>query len=111
MQRAGGRHRAANGARIPNLGQQVAAFTTAEGHSCSLRFQIAGVERPLVSVSQLARTGHTVEFSKDMAVVTHRASGRKLKLPRVGGVYVIKMRVRDATPSPEGPVFSRPGKQ
>ena len=110
MSRAGGRFRAANGTRIPNLGQQVAAFTTAEGHSCSLRFQIAGVERPLISVSQLARTGHTVEFSKDMAVVTHRASGRKLKLPRIGGVYVLKMRVRDVKPSTEGPVFSRPGK-
>ena len=110
MSRAGGRFRAANGTRIPDLGQQVAAFTTAEGHSCSLRFQIAGVERPLVSVSQLAKTGHTVEFSKDQAAVTHRASGRKLKLPRVGGVYVLRMRVRDGPPSSEGSVFSRPGK-
>ena len=60
MQRAGGRYRAANGARIPNLGQQLASFKTPEGHGCSLRFQIAGVERLLISVSQLARTGHRV---------------------------------------------------
>ena len=110
MSRAGGRFRAANGTRIPHLGPQVATFTTAEGRSCSLRFQIAGVERPLVSVSQLAKTGHTIELGKDVAVVTHRASGRKLKLPRVGGVYVLRMRVRDASTPSEGPVFSRPGK-
>ena len=42
MQRAGGRYRAANGSRLPNLGQQVAAFRTSEGLSRSLRFQIAG---------------------------------------------------------------------
>ena len=110
MSRSGGRFRAANGTRIPNLGPQMATFTTAEGRPCSLRFQIAGVERPLVSVSQLARTGHAVEFGRDMAEVTHRASGRRLQLPRVGGVYVLKMRVRDVAPSPEGSVFSRPGK-
>ena len=46
MQRAGGRYRAANGSRLPNLGQQLAAFRTPEGRPCSLRFQIAGVERP-----------------------------------------------------------------
>ena len=109
MSRAGGRFRAANGSRIPNLGQQVASFATAEGHSCSLRFQIAGVERPLVSVSQLAKSGHTVEFLRDKAIITHKASGRRMNLPRVGGVYVLRVRVRDSTTT-EGPVPGRPGK-
>ena len=36
MQRAGGRYRAANGSRLPNLGQQVAAFRTPEGLNRSL---------------------------------------------------------------------------
>ena len=62
MQRAGGRYRAANGSRLPNLGQQVAQFRTSEGRCHTLTFQIAEVERPLVSVAQLARTGHRVEF-------------------------------------------------
>ena len=38
MSRSGGRFRAANGARIANLGQQDAIFSTPEGHSCRLRF-------------------------------------------------------------------------
>ena len=45
MQRAGGRYRAANGARIPNLGQQRAAFTTTDGQRRALMLQVAGAER------------------------------------------------------------------
>lgn len=102
MQRAGGRYRAANGARIPNLGQQTVSFRTAEGHDCSLRFQVAGVERPLVSVSQLGRTGHKVEFGADGGSIVHQETGRRIHLARVGGVYLLKMRVRDLrSPSAE----------
>ena len=116
MQRAGGRYRAANGARIPNLGQQTATFHTPEGHACSLRFQIAGVERPLISVSQLAKTGHKVEFGADEAHIVRRKSGRRIRLQRAGGVYLLRMRVRDEPAStststpPSAPGFSRPRK-
>ena len=95
MQRAGGRYRAANGSRLPNLGQQVAAFRTTEGLARSLRFQIAGVERPLISVAQLARTGHRVEFGADEGHIVHVPSGQKLRLQREGGVYLLRMMVKD----------------
>ena len=95
MQRAGGRYRAANGSRLPNLGQQVAAFRTSEGLNRSLRFQIAGVERPLISVAQLARTGHRVEFGADEGHIVHVPSGQRLRLQRAGGVYLLRMLVRD----------------
>ena len=85
MQRVDGRGRATNGARLPNLGQLLAAFRTPEGHGCSLRFQVAGVERPLVSVSQLARTGHRVEFGVDEGWIIHQQSGRRIRLQRAGG--------------------------
>ena len=107
MQRAGGRYRAANGARIPNLGQQTAAFHTPEGHACSLKFQIASVERPLISVSQLARTGHNIEFGENEAFIVHKATGRRLRLQRTGGVYVLRMKVRGA-PTETRTGFSRP---
>ena len=102
MQRAGGRYRAANGARIPNLGQQLATFRTPEGHGCSLRFQVAGVERPLVSVSQLARTGHRVEFGANDGHSMHVQSGRRIRLQRAGGVYLLRMLVRDVKGSTAG---------
>ena len=97
MQRAGGggRYRAANGSRLPNLGQQLAAFRTPEGRSCSLRFQIAGVERPLISVVQLARTGHHVEFGAEDRPIVHVPSGQRIRLQRDGGVYLLRMLVRD----------------
>ena len=113
MQAAGGRYRAANGARIPNLGQLMAPFVTSEGRSCSLRFQVAGVERPLVSVSQLGRTGHRVEFHATGGAITHLQTGRRIQLQRSGGVYLLKMKVRDsrgAEGSRSGPGFARPRK-
>ena len=95
MQRAGGRYRAANGSRLPNLGQQVASFKTSEGLSRALRFQLAGVERPLISVAQLARTGHRVEFGADEGHIVHVPSGQKLRLQRAGGVYLLRMMVKE----------------
>ena len=100
MQRAGGgRYRAANGARLPNLGQQVAAFRTPEGLNRSLRFQIAGVERPLISVAQLAKTGHRVEFGAEEGHIVHVPSGQRLRLQRTGGVYLLRMLVKDSRPA------------
>ena len=97
MQRAGGRYRAANGARIPNLGETNAAFNTEEGHPCTLKFQIAGVERPLISVAQLTRTGHKVEFGAAAGQIVHVATGRRMKLHRVGGTYVLRMKIKEGT--------------
>ena len=130
MQHAGGCYRSANGSRLPTLGQQVAAFRTSEGLSRSLRFQLAGVERPLISVAQLARTGHRVEFGADEGHIVHVLSGQRLRLQRSGGVYLLRMLVKDAQGSgasaapggggddvarPEGPArgasgFSRPSR-
>ena len=95
--------------KIPNLGQQRATFQTTDGQRCSLMFQVAGVERPLVSVSQLARTGHRVEFGSVEGAIVHQRTGRKIRLQRVGGVFVLKMRARDnmAARLPAG--FCRPG--
>ena len=113
MQRADGRYRAANGSRLPNLGQQVASFRTPEGLNRSLRFQIAGVERPLISVAQLAKTGHRVEFGADEGHIVHVPSGQRLRLQRTGGVYLLRMLVRDAAgpgaqprPGAAGPALS-----
>ena len=107
MQRAGGRYRAANGARIPDLGQQLSSFRTPEGHGCSLRFQLAGVERPLISVSQLARTGHRVEFGANDGRIVHTESGRRIRLQRAGGVYLLRMLVRDSRSTVASPASTR----
>ena len=62
MSTEGAVYRAANGASIRNLGLQVARFETAEGRRCGLNFQVAEVERPLVSVAKLCDAGNMVVF-------------------------------------------------
>ena len=106
MQRAGGRYRAANGSRLQNLGQQVASFRIPEGLRRSLRFQVAGVERPLISVAQLAKTGHRVEFGANEGHIVHVPSGQRLCLQRTGGVYLLRMLVRAAKGPGAGPAPS-----
>ena len=129
MQRAGGRYRAANGSRIPNFGQQDVPFKTPEGHGRALRFQAVDVERPLISVSQLSKTGRKLEFEGAQGLISHKQSGNRIRLQRMGGVYLLRMKVRDdreveprarpggappgrAPPAPrDTPVFSRRGQR
>ena len=62
------------------------------------------MERPLVSVSQLARAGHRVEFGVDEGHIIHEQSGRRIRLQRSGGVYLLEMLVRDAGATEASPV-------
>ncbi len=91
MSRAGGRYRAANGSRIKNVGQQKVAFTTAEGHQCAMPFQVAEVERPLISVAQLTSAGNRVVLGDTGGQIVHIASGKTIELVRRGGVYLLLM--------------------
>jgi len=91
MSRAGARYRAANGSRIRNVGQQKAAFSTTEGHHCSMPFQVAEVERPLISVTQLTAAGHRVVVGPAGGQIVHVASGRTIDLVKRGGVYLLLM--------------------
>ena len=92
------------------MGQQRATFTTAKGQRCSLMFQVAGVERPLVSVSQLVKTGHRVEFGAAEGAIVNQKTGRKIRLQRVGGVYTLRMRFRDERADRQPAGFSRLGR-
>ena len=91
MSVAGQRYRAANGSRIPNLGQKAVKYRTAEGHMCGMGFQIAEVERPLIAVSQLTQAGNSVTLRKDDGEIVHDQTGRKIALTRKDGVYIMKM--------------------
>ena len=61
--------------------------------SVSLKFQVAGVERPRVFASQFVRAGHEVEFGATEGAIVHPRTGRTIRLQRVGGVFVLRMRV------------------
>ena len=93
MSRAGKTYRAANGSRIKNFGQTRVAFVSDEGHRCSLPFQVADVEHPLLSVSHLTQVGHRVELDQKGGRILNPTTGRALQLQRRGGVYVLRLRV------------------
>ena len=111
MQRAGRGDRAANGAWIPNQGQQEVHFLNGKT-KCSLKFQVAPVERPLISVSQLAATGQRCVFEPTGGYIEHVKHKFRLPLVKVGGVYVLKLRVKEnnggaVAPAATKPVFRR----
>ena len=91
MSRYGKHYRAANGSKIKNFGQTEAEFKTEEGHICKLLFQVADVERVLVGVTPLTQSGHEVTLGKDKGEILHVSSGRRISLPRRGGVYHLPM--------------------
>jgi hypothetical protein len=98
MSRAGGKYRAANGARIPNLGQQKVLFKNDEGQQCGTSFQIADVERPLISASQLAASGNSVVIDKKGGKIVNEKTGKIMQLQKRGGVYVLRMWIASETP-------------
>jgi hypothetical protein len=102
MSRAGGKYRAANGARIPNLGQVKVPFMNEEGDKCGIMFQVAEVERPLISATQLAASGNAVIIDSKGARIMNMKTKKVMKLVKRGGVYVLRMRVR-ADPAPGFP--------
>jgi hypothetical protein len=108
MSKAGRKYRGPDGTRIPNEGQQEVQFTSDEGHRCGMTWQIADVERPLIAVSHLSAAGNKVIFTKGGGEIVNIASGRKIKIQRKGGVYVLRMWVPGpTTPSRATPPFAR----
>jgi hypothetical protein len=106
MSRAGGKYRAANGARIPNLGQQKVPFVNEDGGKCGILFQIAEVERPLISATQLAASGNSVIITGKGGKIVNDKSGKVMRLTRRGGVLVLRMRI----PAESGLGFPGPGR-
>jgi hypothetical protein len=94
MSRAGGKYRAANGARIPNLGQVKVPFMNEEGDKCGIMFQVAEVERPLISATQLAASGNAVIIDGKGARIVNMKTKKVMRLVKRGGVYVLRMRVK-----------------
>ena len=98
---------AANGAKLPNLGQMVVAFENGVGTAGRILFQVAAITKPLVSVSKLIDDGHQVVFYEKASYIIHKATGRKMLLKRERGVFIV-----DAFIEPKksaGKDFSRQG--
>ena len=88
--RRGIKYIAANGDKMPNVGEQKVKVYTGEGHLCGLRFQsVDKVTRPILSVPRLTETGHSCQFRKDGGTIVNLKTGQKTHFYRKGGVYVM----------------------
>ena len=79
------------GKGVPCRGEQLVSFLTREGHSCGLTFQVTDVTRPLLSVAQLAATGHAVTFDTTGGQITNKATGMCIRFRKRNGVYVLQI--------------------
>ena len=68
----------ANGAKIPNKGEQKVRFMTPEGTWATWIFQAAGINKPLVSVSKLIADGWRVIFDEERSYLLHKRTGHTL---------------------------------
>ena len=76
-------------------------FATAAGDRCSIPFQVAEVEQPLLSVAHLTSAGNLVQLGHTDGTVVNLTTGRTIALERRGGVYIMKMFIADsAAPLP-----------
>ena len=74
-----------------------------------MTLQVAEIERPLVAVTRLSACGNKVILGKDGGYIEHEGPGRKIRIHRKGGVYVMRMRA-SASASGAASGFPRPGR-
>ena len=97
---------AADGTIIPNVGQQHVKFMTTEGTWMGILFQLAAINKPLVSVSKLIEDGYQVIFDDAGSYILHKKTKNIVRMRKQKGVFVIDCYVNKPAEPTEG--FSRP---
>ena len=83
----------ADGNEIPNLGELSMPFRTMEGHKCGIKFQLADVKRPLLSVAAMTKRGNRVSFHENGGTIVSQDGKRKIDFQKQHGVYVLTVYV------------------
>lgn len=85
--RAGLCYIAANGGKMPNLGEKHVKFRTKEGLSSSVMFQVTHTRKPFASVSKIVRKGNKVVFAPDRSYIENVKTGNQIELIEEFGTY------------------------
>ena len=87
---------AANGKKIPNLGEKQAVVRTGDGSIKCIRFQVCDVTKILASVSRIVQAGHRVIFdSPDIgSFIECKSTGQRTYLRQEQGVYMLDVWVK-----------------
>ena len=96
---------AANGGKMPNLGEKKVHFKTKSGMESNVVFQVTDARKPLASVSKIVKKGNRFVFEPDGAYIENIASNKKIKLEEINGTYHmdVEYMMDDAD-------FTRPGR-
>jgi hypothetical protein len=101
----GRRYIAANGQKVPNLGQRVVKMSTDDGLPLQVCWQVTKVVKPLLSVSKLTSNGNVVVLDKNHPRIIG-ADGQITWLRRVNGTYECDLWVKEEQKKKVG--FVRP---
>ena len=83
---------AANGQRIRNYGRMnVASNATVRRGVNRMTFHVAGVQKPLASVSKMVEQGTSVHFTPGGSYI-EGVNGERIELKQEGGVYVMDVK-------------------
>ena len=82
---------AANGERIPNLGERTLDLVTDEGSAAVAKFNVAEVNRPLCSITAVCDKGNEVVFRRDGGTIYNETTGQTTNFSRSGNVYTMGM--------------------
>ena len=93
---------AADGGRIPNLGEVRVNLLTKEREKASVTFQVADVHKPILSVGALTAQGHRVGFTKEGGTITMARSGKRIAFQRRDGVYKLEVLMAPAKKKTSG---------
>ena len=87
-------YEAANGVQIPNLGEREFTGVTAEGSMKSVVSQVCDVNRGLLSVRKIARSGNRVVFDNEGSYIENKTTGEVTRLQDDGGMYELTVWVK-----------------
>ena len=89
----GVRYMTADGNEIPNLGELDLPFRTFEGHKCGIKFQLADVKRPLLSVAAFTSKGNKVSFHSMGGTIVSQDGKQRIDFKKQQGVYILEVYV------------------
>ena len=76
------------------MGEKDVQSLTTKGTRFDVNFQIAQVDRPLLSVSKLTKAGHMVKFDKTGGYIVNAVTGGRTNFPMQNDIYIMDMWVR-----------------
>ena len=81
----------ANGVQIPNMGEREFVGVTEYGAERSIFAQVCDVNRGLLSVRKVTKSGNKVVFDEDGSYIQNKATGEITMLKENAGMYELVM--------------------